>query len=80
MATIDFKFGTLIRTGPKLQYGGKWNADLVDWRVLVLGSNCSQYLFPHFRRVRNVVFVPGPRLVFRVGPLYDFKLDAPLLD
>jgi hypothetical protein len=26
MATVDFKFGTLIRTGPKLAYGGKWDA------------------------------------------------------
>jgi hypothetical protein len=33
MGTVDFKFGTLIRTGPKLKYGGKWNADLVDWRI-----------------------------------------------
>ena len=33
MTTIDFKFGTLIRTGPKLVYGGKWDADLVDWRM-----------------------------------------------
>ncbi|WGD56219.1 hypothetical protein QA641_21375 [Bradyrhizobium sp. CB1650] len=33
MGTVDFKFGTLIRTGPKLTYGGKWDADLVDWRI-----------------------------------------------
>ncbi len=33
MAEIDFKFGTLIRTGPKLKYGGKWDADLVDWKT-----------------------------------------------
>ena len=26
--TIDFKFGSLIRTGPKLANGGKWDADL----------------------------------------------------
>ena len=32
MADIDFKFGTLIRAGPKLVNGGKWDADLVDWR------------------------------------------------
>jgi len=30
MGTVDFKFGTLIRTGPQLVYGGKWEADLVD--------------------------------------------------
>ncbi|MEK9281777.1 MULTISPECIES: hypothetical protein [unclassified Bradyrhizobium] len=33
MGPIDFKFGTLIRTGPKLTYGGKWDADLVDWKI-----------------------------------------------
>ena len=33
MGTIDFKFGLLIRTGPSLQYGGKWDADLVDWKT-----------------------------------------------
>lgn len=33
MATVDFKFGTLIRTGPKLANGGKWDADLVDWKI-----------------------------------------------
>jgi hypothetical protein len=33
MGTVDFKFGTLIRTGPKLVYGGKWEADLVDWKI-----------------------------------------------
>ena len=33
MGSIDFKFGTLIRTGPKLTYGGKWDADLVDWKI-----------------------------------------------
>jgi hypothetical protein len=30
MADIDFKFGTLIRAGPKLVNGSKWDADLVD--------------------------------------------------
>lgn len=29
--TVDFKFGTLIRTGPKLINGGKWNAELIEW-------------------------------------------------
>ncbi len=33
MTEIDFKFGTLIRTGPALIYGGKWDADLVDWKI-----------------------------------------------
>lgn len=27
---IDFKFGSLIRTGPSLKYGGKWDAQLED--------------------------------------------------
>jgi hypothetical protein len=31
MVAIDFKFGTLIRTGPKLVNGGKWDADLAEW-------------------------------------------------
>jgi hypothetical protein len=26
--TVDFKYGTLIRTGPRLQAGGKWDAEL----------------------------------------------------
>jgi hypothetical protein len=29
--TIDFKYGTLIRTGPKLINGGKWDAELNEW-------------------------------------------------
>lgn len=33
MGEIDFRFGTLIRTGPQLVYGGKWEADLVDWKI-----------------------------------------------
>jgi len=33
MGTVDFKFGTLIRTGPRLANGGKWDADLVDWKI-----------------------------------------------
>ncbi len=33
MTEIDFKFGSLIRTGPTLVYGGKWDADLVDWKT-----------------------------------------------
>ena len=28
--TIDFKFGSLIRSGPQLIYGGKWDATLED--------------------------------------------------
>jgi len=28
MTTIDFKYGSLIRTGPKLVDGGKWDAEL----------------------------------------------------
>lgn len=30
MTNIDFKFGTLIRSGPTLKYGGKWNAELIE--------------------------------------------------
>ena len=30
MADLNFKFGTLIRTGPKLERGGKWDATLED--------------------------------------------------
>jgi len=33
MGTVDFKFGTLIRTGPNLTYGGKWDVHLVDWKI-----------------------------------------------
>jgi hypothetical protein len=31
MTEINFKFGMLIRTGPKLVNGGKWDADLAEW-------------------------------------------------
>jgi hypothetical protein len=31
-STVDFKFGALIRTGPKLVNGGKWDAELMEWR------------------------------------------------
>jgi hypothetical protein len=31
MADVDFKFGALIRTGPKLKNGGKWDATLDEY-------------------------------------------------
>jgi len=31
MNQIDFKYGSLIRTGPKLVNGGKWDATLDEW-------------------------------------------------
>ncbi len=31
MGSVDFKFGSLIRTGPTLVHGGKWDADLAEW-------------------------------------------------
>ena len=31
MTEITFKYGSLIRTGPKLKYGGKWDATLDEW-------------------------------------------------
>jgi hypothetical protein len=31
MNQVDFKFGSLIRTGPKLVNGGKWDATLDEW-------------------------------------------------
>jgi len=31
MSDVVFKYGTLIRTGPKLKYGGKWDAELDEY-------------------------------------------------
>jgi hypothetical protein len=31
MTDVNFKFGALIRTGPKLKYGGKWDAFLDEY-------------------------------------------------
>ena len=52
MADIDFKFGTLIRTGPKLQYGGKWNADLVDWKTdATTNAYLTIFINVHFDKI-----------------------------
>lgn len=53
MATeIDFKFGSLIRTGPQLVYGGKWDADLVDWkRNAKTNADLTIYIRVHFTKI-----------------------------
>jgi hypothetical protein len=52
MAEIDFKFGSLIRTGPQLVYGGKWDADLVDWRRNAkTNADLTIYIRVHFTKI-----------------------------
>jgi hypothetical protein len=50
--TVDFKYGTLIRTGPKLVNGGKWDADLADWvRNTSTNADLTIYIRLHFARI-----------------------------
>ena len=52
MADVTFKFGSLIRTGPKLVNGGKWNADLVDWRRNAhTNADLTIYIRVHFAKI-----------------------------
>ena len=52
MAEIDFKFGSLIRTGPKLKYGGKWDADLVDWKTdATTNAYLTIFIRVHFDKI-----------------------------
>lgn len=53
MAEIDFKFGTLIRTGPKLVNGGKWDADLAEWvRNTTTNADLTIYIRIYFSKIQ----------------------------
>ena len=50
--TIDFKFGTLIRTGPKLVNGGKWDAELnEDVRNSTTNADLTIYISIFFQQI-----------------------------
>lgn len=52
MSDINFKFGTLIRTGPKLVNGGKWHADLADWvRNTTTNADLTIYIHVYFSKI-----------------------------
>jgi hypothetical protein len=52
MADINFKFGTLIRTGPKLVNAGKWDADIADWvRNTRTNADLTIYIRVHFFKI-----------------------------
>ncbi len=44
MSDLNFKFGSLIRTGPRLKNGGKWDATLED-EVRNAGTNADLTIF-----------------------------------
>jgi hypothetical protein len=50
--TVDFKFGTLIRTGPKLVNGGKWDAELnEDVRNSTINADLTIYISIFFQQI-----------------------------
>ena len=52
MAEINFKYGALIRTGPKLVNGGKWDADLADWvRNTTTNADLTIYIRVYFSKI-----------------------------
>jgi hypothetical protein len=52
MADITFNFGTLVRTGPKLVNGGKWDADLADWvRNTTTNADLTIYIQVYFSKI-----------------------------
>ena len=49
---INFKFGSLIRTGPQLIYGGKWNSDLnEDVRNTFTNADLTIYIKVNFQKI-----------------------------
>lgn len=49
---IDFRFGSLIRTGPTLVNGGKWHADLVEWnRNQTTNADLTIYIRVFFDKI-----------------------------
>ena len=60
MTTIDFKFGTLIRTGPKLVNGGKWDAELnEDVRNAQKNADLTIYISVFFQKIDPAVGKSG---------------------
>lgn len=52
MTEIDFKYGSLIRTGPKLKYGGKWDATLDEFvRNAHTNADLTIYIRAHFVKI-----------------------------
>lgn len=52
MTEINFKFGSLIRTGPQLVNGGKWHADLADWvRNTTTNADLTIYIKVYFAKI-----------------------------
>jgi hypothetical protein len=52
VADIEFKYGSLIRTGPSLVYGGKWNSDLADYvRNGSTNADLSIYIDVYFKKI-----------------------------
>jgi hypothetical protein len=52
MTEINFKFGSLIRTGPKLKYGGKWDATLdEDVRNAQTNADLTISISVHFVKI-----------------------------
>jgi hypothetical protein len=50
--TVDFKFGALIRTGPKLVNGGKWDAELIEWhRNATTNADLQINIRVYFQRI-----------------------------
>jgi hypothetical protein len=49
---IDFKFGSLIRTGPKFKNGGKWDAELVEWnRNASTNADLTIHIAVYFQKI-----------------------------
>jgi len=58
--TINFKFGSLIRTGPKLVNGGKWDAELIDWhRTATTNADLLIDIRVYFERIDPVSGTKG---------------------
>ncbi len=58
MNDVVFKYGTLIRTGPKLKYGGKWDSDLVDWvRNEHTNADLTIYIKIYFQKIEPTAAV-----------------------
>lgn len=52
MADITFKYGSLIRTGPRLKYGGKWDATLDEYvRNSRTNADLTIFIRLHFVKI-----------------------------
>jgi hypothetical protein len=60
MTEVNFKFGALIRTGPKLQNGGKWDALLDEYvRNAHTNANLTIIIRVHFLKINPAVAKTG---------------------